>query len=67
MNTINIKFDIPESSNISEEQFVRCIKDFAATLLSFPGDDNATPISNSLGGCIKVPEDFDYKRELSER
>lgn len=70
MNTVSIQFDIPESSSISKEQFVRKVKDFAATLLSLSEkkqNATATPISDALAGCVKVPDDFDYKSELSER
>jgi hypothetical protein len=70
--TLNIDKDVARRAKVYARQEGRSLSDLVENYLklltknSTIEDSEYTPLVKSLLGCISLPEDFDYKKEISE-
>lgn len=71
--TLTIEQSIIEKAKKYAQKRERSLSDLienylkALTSEEIPTEDELTPIVKSLRGSFKLPEDFDYKKELTDR
>jgi hypothetical protein len=70
--TLNIDKDVASRAKVYARKEGRSLSDLVENYLklltknSTIEDSEYTPLVKSLLGCISLPEDFDYKKEISE-
>jgi hypothetical protein len=70
--TLNIDKDVASRAKVYARKEGRSLSDLVENYLklltknSTFEDSEYTPLVKSLLGCISLPEDFDYKKEISE-
>ena len=70
--TLNIDKDVTSRAKVYARKEGRSLSDLVENYLklltknSTIEDSEYTPLVKSLLGCITLPEDFDYKKEISE-
>ena len=70
--TLNIDKDVASKAKVYARKEGRSLSDLVENYLklltknSTIEDSEYTPLVKSLLGCITLPEDFDYKKEISE-
>jgi len=70
--TLNIDKDVASRAKVYARKEGRSLSDLVENYLklltknSTTEDSEYTPLVKSLLGCISLPEDFDYKKEISE-
>ena len=70
--TLNINKDVARKAKVYAKSKGRSLSDLVENYLklltknSSVQDSEYTPRVKSLLGCIKLPEDFDYKREIAD-
>jgi Family of unknown function (DUF6364) len=70
--TLNIDKDVASRAKVYARKEGRSLSDLVENYLklltknSTIKDSEYTPLVKSLLGCISLPEDFDYKKEISE-
>ena len=70
--TLNIDKDVARRAKVYARKEGRSLSDLVENYLklltknSTIEDSEYTPLVKSLLGCISLPEDFDYKKEISE-
>jgi hypothetical protein len=70
--TLNIDKDVARRAKVYAKKEGRSLSDLVENYLklltknSTIEDSEFTPLVKSLLGCISLPEDFDYKKEISE-
>jgi hypothetical protein len=70
--TLNIDKDVASRAKVYARQEGRSLSDLVENYLklltknSTIEDSEYTPLVKSLLGCISLPVDFDYKKEISE-
>jgi hypothetical protein len=70
--TLNIDKDIARKAKVYARSNGRSLSDLVENYLKLLTKDSAiedseyTPRVKSLLGCISLPEDFDYKKEISD-
>ncbi|MBK7711036.1 MAG: hypothetical protein IPJ37_08870 [Bacteroidales bacterium] len=70
--TLSIDKDVVSRAKVYARQEGRSLSDLVENYLklltknSTIEDSEYTPLVKSLLGCISLPEDFDYKKEISE-
>ena len=70
--TLNIDKDVASRAKVYARKEGRSLSDLVENYLklltknSTLEDSEYTPLVKSLLGCITLPEDFDYKKEISE-
>jgi hypothetical protein len=70
--TLNIDKDVASRAKVYARKEGRSLSDLVENYLklltknSTIEDSEYTPLVKSLLGCITLPEDFDYKKEISE-
>ena len=70
--TLNIDKDVASRAKVYARKEGRSLSDLVENYLklltknSTIEDSEYTPLVKSLLGCISLPEDFDYKKEISD-
>jgi hypothetical protein len=70
--TLNIDKDVASRAKVYARKEGRSLSDLVENYLKLLTKDSTiedseyTPVVKSLLGCISLPEDFDYKKEVSE-
>jgi hypothetical protein len=70
--TLNIDRNVARRAKVYARKEGRSLSDLVENYLKLLTSDTAienseyTPLVKSLLGCIKLPDDFDYKKEISE-
>jgi hypothetical protein len=70
--TLNIDKDVARRAKVYARKEGRSLSDLVENYLklltknSTIEDSEYTPLVKSLLGCISLPEDFDYKKEISD-